>query len=273
MPAEAADPPAGTPESTAGSAPESTIDAFHRGAFFLAQPAGRGHRAGLDAMILAAAVPAGFAGWLADLGAGAGAAGLAVAVRCPEANVVLVERDPEMAAYARASLALPGNSALGDRATVVAADVTLAGEARAAAGLADRSFDGAIMNPPFNAPADRASSDDLRKTAHVMPPEMFEQWIRTAAAIVKPGGFLALIARPASLEAILAAQAGRFGEAIVVPVHARAEEDAIRVVVRARHGSRGGLSLRPPLVLHDGGNVLTPRADAVCNGKASLFGD
>jgi tRNA1(Val) A37 N6-methylase TrmN6 len=84
---------------------------------------------------------------------------------------------------------------------------------------------------------------------------------------------LALIARPASLEAILSALAGRFGEARIVPVHPRAEEDAIRVLVRARKGSRGGPALCPPLVLHEGGNALTPRADEVCNGKASLFGD
>jgi len=265
MPAEAADRP--------GDMADATIDAFHRGAFFLAQPAGRGHRAGLDAMILAGAVPTDFAGNLADLGAGAGAAGLAVAARCPDARVVLVERDAEMAAYARRSLALPQNAALRGRADVLAADVTLSGEARAAAGLCDRAFDFAIMNPPFNAPADRASFDDLKKRAHVMPPDMFGQWIRTAAAIVRPGGFLALIARPASLEAILSALAGRFGEASIVPIHPRAEEDAIRIVLRARHGSRGGPALCPPLVLHDDGNALTSRADAICNGTASLFGD
>jgi tRNA1(Val) A37 N6-methylase TrmN6 len=253
--------------------PEDTIDAFHRGGFFLVQPAGRGHRAGLDAMVLAAAVPSGFAGRLADLGAGAGAAGLAVAVRCLDANITLVERDPEMLGYARRSLALPGNSALANRATVLDADVTLSGEARAAAGLEDRAFDYAIMNPPFNTAADRATSDELRKGAHVMHPEMFEQWIRTAAAVVKPGGALALIARPVSLEAILAALAGRFGEARIVPVHPRAEEEAIRIVLRARKGSRGGPALCPPLVLHEAGNTFTPRADAICNGKASLFGD
>jgi tRNA1(Val) A37 N6-methylase TrmN6 len=256
-----------------GDLPDATIDAFHRGAFFLAQPAGRGHRAGLDAMILAAAVPSGFTGSLADLGAGAGAAGLAVTARCPGARVVLVERDPEMADYARRSLALPENAAFRGRAEVLCADVTLSGEARAAAGLADRAFDFAIMNPPFNAPADRASFDDLKKRAHVMPPEMFEQWVRTAAAIVKPGGFIALIARPVSLGPILAALAGRFGEARIMPIHPRAEEDAIRIVIRARHGSRGGPALSPPLVLHGAGRELTPHADAVCNGEASLFGD
>jgi tRNA1(Val) A37 N6-methylase TrmN6 len=261
--------PREAPEGDSGT----TVDAFHRGAFLLAQPAGRGHRAGLDAMILAAAVPSGFTGRLADLGAGAGAAGLAVASRCPGANVVLVEHDAEMLFHARKTLALPGNAALAGRVQVLDADVTLSGEARAAAGLADRSFDCAIMNPPFNAAADRATSDDLKRRAHVMPPDMFALWIRTAAAIVRPGGMLALIARPASLEAILSALAGRFGEARIVPVHPRAEEDAIRVLVRARKGSRGGPALCPPLVLHEGGNALTPRADEVCNGKASLFGD
>ena len=68
---------------------ETTLDAFHRGDFHVVQPS-RGHRSGMDAMMLAAAVPSSFAGRLADLGAGAGAAGLAVASRCTGWTVVLV---------------------------------------------------------------------------------------------------------------------------------------------------------------------------------------
>ena len=79
--------------------PAHTLDAFHRGDFWLVQPRGAGHRAGVDAMMLAAAVPSDFAGRLADFGAGAGAAGLAVASRCPEAAVVLVENSAEMAQF------------------------------------------------------------------------------------------------------------------------------------------------------------------------------
>ena len=49
-----------------------TLDAFHRGRFWLVQPRQTGHRAGADALILAAAVPSAFSGRLADFGAGAG---------------------------------------------------------------------------------------------------------------------------------------------------------------------------------------------------------
>lgn len=250
-----------------------TIDAFHRGDFYLIQPR-RGHRAGTDAMMLAAAVPSGFSGRLVDLGAGAGAAGLAVASRCPNARVVLVEREEELADCARETIAHPDNARIAGRAEVVVTDVTLTGKARIAAGLDDSSFDFAIMNPPFNERADRPSPDELRRGAHVMVDGLFESWLRTAAAIVKPRGGLALIARPRSLTEILDAMDGRFGAAQIVPILPRATEPAIRIVIRAVRASRAPLSLMPPLVIHDAtGDHFSTRADDVNNGRASLFGD
>jgi tRNA1(Val) A37 N6-methylase TrmN6 len=254
--------------------PAHTLDAFHRGDFWLVQPKGAGHRAGVDAMMLAAVVPSSFAGRLADFGAGAGAAGLAVASRCKKATVVLVENSAEMAHFASLTLEHPGNAQLEGRASVLVADVTLTGRAREKAGLADGSFDYVIMNPPFNAAKDRPTPDALKQKAHVMEDGLFESWIRSAAAVTKPRGGFAIIARPVSLAPILAALSGRFGSAEVLPVHARATTPAIRIVVRAKRASRGALTLRPPLILHDGpGDGFSARANAINNGKAELFGD
>ena len=254
--------------------PDYTIDTFHRGAFQLVQPAGKGHRAGLDAMVLAGAVPNGFSGRLADLGAGAGAAGLAVAARCKDARVVLVEREAEMAACARQSLALAANAALAGRVEVLEADVELSGRDRERAGLADRTFDFIIMNPPFNAAADRATPDLLRRQAHVMENGLFERWLRTAAAIAQPEADVAIIARPASLGDILAALDGRFGSPRALPIHPRPEANAIRILVKARKGARGVLNLLPPLILHEQeGRAFTEQADAIINGRATLFTD
>ena len=63
----------------------------------------RGHRVGHDAILLAAACPARAGERVVDLGAGVGAAGLALAARVPDTTVTLVEIDPELAALAAAN--------------------------------------------------------------------------------------------------------------------------------------------------------------------------
>lgn len=254
--------------------PANTADAFHRGRFWVVQPKDTGHRSGADAMILAAAVPTDFAGRLADFGAGAGAAAMAVVSRCSSAEAVLVESEPGMAHFAGLTLTHPQNASLRERASLLVADVTLAGKERERAGLGRNAFDFVIMNPPFNAASDRASPNMMRQKAHVMADGMFESWIKSAAAVLRPRGGIAIIARPQSIGTILAAMEGRFGGAEIAPVHAHADRPAIRIVVRAWRGTRATLSLMPPLVLHEGpDNGLSARAEAINAGAASLLGD
>src|SRR6266851_4838118 len=74
-----------------------TDDAVLGGRLILRQPA-RGHRVGHDAILLAASTAAHPGEIAVDLGAGVGAAGLALALRVPGLAVRLVEIDPELAA-------------------------------------------------------------------------------------------------------------------------------------------------------------------------------
>src|ERR1700750_59724 len=83
---------------------ECTEDAVLGGRLRLRQLK-RGHRAGHDAVLLAAATPAKAGERVVDLGAGVGAAGLAVAARIRDIDLVLVERDEALADIARANLA------------------------------------------------------------------------------------------------------------------------------------------------------------------------
>ncbi|MGU3574654.1 tRNA1(Val) (adenine(37)-N6)-methyltransferase [Brucellaceae bacterium C25G] len=249
-----------------------TEDVFHRGRFHLIQPALKGHRSGVDAMMLAASVPNGFSGRVVDLGAGAGAAGFAVAARCEQAYVTLVERSELMADFARKSMMLEVNAALKSRLSLLQADVSLSGKSREEAGLISNHFDFAIMNPPFNSASDRATPHTLKAEAHVMPPDMFEAWIKTAAAILKPGGSLAIIARPASLHTILTALSSRFGAIQIIPIHPRPQSSAIRLILIGTKGSKAPLTFEPALNLHDtSGNDFTDRAIAINNGIAHLL--
>ena len=251
-----------------------TVDAFHRGGFHLVQPKGRGHRAGMDAMLLAAMVeprPTMRATPLrvADLGAGAGAAGFAVASRLGDAEVSLFELSPEMADYARRSVALAENAETNQRIRVFEADVALTGALRNEAGLTDDTFDHVIMNPPFNEAADRKTPDRLKQVAHAMSDGLFEAWIRTAGAILKPGGQLSLIARPQSLGDIIAACGRRFGGLEITPVHAREGEDAFRILASGIKGSRARLALRPPIFMHrPDSHAFVPAVDDLNNGRA-----
>ena len=247
-----------------------TIDAFHRGAFQVVQPKGRGHRSGMDAMLLAALVADDRPVRVADLGAGAGAAGLAVASRLADAEVVLFERSAEMADYARRSILLPDNAHIAGRVSVVEADVTLTAKARNDAGLTDESFHHVIMNPPFNDAGDRRTPDALKAEAHAMTDGLFESWIRTAGAIMIPGGQLSLIARPQSIAEIVAACGRRFGGIEITAIHPRPGENAVRILVTGIKGSRARLSLRAPLIMHEeGSHKFSPLVDDFNNGRAA----
>lgn len=247
-----------------------TIDAFHRGGFHIVQPKGRGHRSGMDAMLLASLVADERPIRLADLGAGAGAAGFAVASRLADASVTLFERSAEMADYARRSILLPENTHLAGRISVIEADVTLTAKARNEAGLLDEIFDHVVMNPPFNDAGDRRTPDALKAEAHAMTEGLFESWIRTAGAIAMPGGQLSLIARPQSIAEIIAACGKRFGGMEITAIHPRNGENAVRILVTAIKGSRARLSLRAPLIMHEeGSHKFSPLVDDLNNGRAA----
>jgi tRNA1(Val) A37 N6-methylase TrmN6 len=167
--------------------------------------------------------------------------------------------------------ALAENARLAPRVRVIEADVTLQGSQRRAAGLADHAFDYVILNPPFNAAADRRAPDTLRAQAHAMDSnDLFERWLRTAAAILKPGGQVSIIARPHSTGEILAALGKRFGGAEITPVIPRPGDDAIRILLTAIKGSRARLSMRDRILIHQGAEwAFSEQMDDLANGRAA----
>ena len=180
-------------------------DAFLGGRLLLRQPA-VGHRCGTDAVLLAAAAPADFSGLAIDVGAGVGAAGLALAVTRPGARIGLLENDPYIAALARANLL---QNKLAGRGHVVEADL-LSRANRRGAGLQDESAGLVITNPPFLDPSRaRLSPDPRRRRAHAMPAEgTLAAWIVASLALVAPGGLFILIHPPDALPVILQTLAG-----------------------------------------------------------------
>ncbi len=244
---------------------ECTEDAFLGGRLRLRQLKG-GHRAGHDAMLLAAATSARAGSRVVELGAGAGAAGLAVARRVQGIGLVLVEIDEVLAGLARSNATA---NAIG--ADVIVLDVESGAEAFAAAGLAPDSVDAVLMNPPFNDGArHRASPDAARASAHVAGEDTLLKWTHAARRILKSGGALTLIWRADGIADVLAALGRGFGSLAILPVHGEARAPAIRVLVRAVKGGRAPTQIFPALMLNDEPGVPNKRVEEILAGNGVL---
>ncbi|MGL4496177.1 MAG: methyltransferase, partial [Beijerinckiaceae bacterium] len=171
--------------------PESDHDFLFDGRLRLAQlPKGQ-HRAGTDTVLLAAAAPLPAGGPVIDLGCGVGTVGLAVALFDPTAAVTLVDANAESLTLARSNAALNG---LATRVNAVEADILGPAQARRAAGLLPNQAALVLTNPPFaEAGRVRASPNDARRQAHVLPDGGLERWVRTGCDLLRPGGALVMI--------------------------------------------------------------------------------
>lgn len=248
-----------------------SADALFGGRLHLRQPERGAHRAGTDAVLLASLVQPAPGATVCDVGAATGAVGLALALRAPTCHVVLVERDPTLAALARSNASLNGLSA---RVEVVEADVLARGAERRTAGLVPGLADLVLTNPPFfEAGRHRASPVAGKASAHTFPVGGLDGWLRTCVELLRPRGCLGMIHRADALPACLDALHGRFGAIAVRPVQARAGAAAIRVLVTAVKGSRAPFALLAPVVLHEADGAFTPFAAALNAGTAWIGPD
>jgi tRNA1(Val) A37 N6-methylase TrmN6 len=245
--------------------PDITEDAFLGGRLRLLQPR-TGHRAGHDAILLAAATDARAAERVVEFGAGVGAAGLALATRITGIDLTLVEMDERL-------VGLAGENAALNRIAcrTIALDIEAKAEAFSAACLGPDSADCVLMNPPFNDQArHQPSPDSGRRAAHEARSSTLDIWVHAARRLLKPGGTLTLIWRADGLGDVLAALGRGFGGIAVLPVHPGSDAAAIRVLVRAVKGSAAALTLLPAFVLNDDAGRATRQAEAVLRGAEPL---
>jgi tRNA1(Val) A37 N6-methylase TrmN6 len=249
-----------------------TDDAFLGGALHILQPKA-GYRAGLDAVLLAAAVPlrAGEAAHVLDAGAGAGAVGLAVAQRFSEARVTLAERDPGLIALALRNITRNG---LTGRVHAVAVDISQPLSPQASLHGQAGTFDHALANPPYHAEGKGTpSGNDLKAAAHAMPEGSLDRWVQFLAAMLRPGGTATIIHRADALAGVLGAFDRRFGGLVVFPLFPRAGKAASRILVQGTKGSRASLQMRAGAVLHEENGQFQPQIEAILRQGAPLVLD
>lgn len=227
----------------------------------------RGFRAGLDSVLLGAAVGAG-AATLLDLGSGPGVAGLVALAHHRTLSAMLIDSDPDALALANENMAANGFS---NRATTVLLDVAAPGAARAAAGVPADHFDAVIANPPFFDEGAGTAATARGTAARHMAPAGLDLWVRAAATHAAPGGEVIFIHTSQNLPVLLPSLAQRFGAITVLPLAPRPGEPANRVLVRAIKGSRTPLTLLASRALHGpDGRSFAPEFETIFRGETVL---
>ncbi|PWS35840.1 N-6 DNA methylase [Falsiroseomonas bella] len=236
-----------------------TEDRLLGGRVLLRQPR-EGLRAGHDAVLLAAAVPAASGDQVLELGCGSGAAFLCLAARVPGIVVTAVEREPELVALARENAALNG---LADRVTVIEGDIADPRLRRVLPRVAH-----GFANPPFW-PSGSPPPVALRRAAtHAEAP--LGAWADCLAAAVQHRGSATLILPAARLSDGLRAMGDAgFGSPALMPLWPRAGMPAKRVILAARRGGKGPDRVLAGLALHDG-TAHGPATAAILRDGAAL---
>lgn len=222
-----------------------------------------GLRAGHDAVLLAAAVPARAGETVIELGCGSGAAFLCLMARVPGLSVVAVERDPALAALAAENAALNGWA---DHVRVITGDVA----DPALRGALPRVAHG-LANPPFwegGSPPPEA----VRRAATHESGVALADWARCLAAALGHKGSATLILPAGRFADGLAALAeAGLGSPALLPLWPRVGVPAKRAILSGRKGGKAPARLLPGLVLHERGGDSAAAA-AILRDAAALEG-
>jgi tRNA1(Val) A37 N6-methylase TrmN6 len=232
-----------------------TVDRFFGGSITVRQQA-TGFRAGLDAVMLAAAVPARAGEAVLELGSGAGTASLCLAARVDGCTIKGIEIDPALVVLANSNAS---DNRMRERVTFVEGDVLgprLRGD-----------FDHVFANPPFHRDDGQQSPHESRARAKHDDAGL-AAWFTAGFKRVRSRGTLTMIFRADRLREVLLA-APETG-VVLFPLWPRADGAAKRTIIQIRKGSAAPFEILPGLVLHEADSEYTHEANAVLRGQRAL---
>jgi tRNA1Val (adenine37-N6)-methyltransferase len=238
---------------------QSSLDSLRKHGISIRQPA-QGYRFSLDALLLAdfAKLPVGAS--VADLGTGCGVIPLVLARKFQDARCVAFESNPDMAALAEENVRTNG---LDGRIEIVADDIL-----SIRSHFPVSSFDVVISNPPFRSPnSGKTSPHAGRDAARHETTAGLADFLAAAKYLTKPSGRTYFIYHPSRLaEFIRCAAELKLAVLRLRMVHGTVQTIAKMFLVELAKGSRGEVTVEPPLIVYGDSGEYTAEAAAILGG-------
>ena len=244
---------------------ETNINGFLDGRVQIAQPR-IGYRAATDPVYLAASVPAVAGDRVLDVGCGVGTASFCLGARVSNLIMAGIELQDDYAALAIS------NGVRND----LFLDVICAELQNSPPELRAQSFDHVMTNPPFFMENTMSPPEDVSKTLAHVETMGLDLWIKLALKRLKPGGSFSIIHLTNRLPSILTSMDGACGNIRILPIAARTDRPAKRVLVQGIKSSKAPMQLLSPLIVHDGdvhdqdGDDYSAKARAILRDGAAL---
>ncbi len=219
-----------------------------------------GYRGGIDPILLASLAKG--QGKIMDLGCGIGTAGLAVATRCPEIELSLLDISSRNIDFTKRNAEKNNISCTFYTETV-----------KNKTALPANHFDEVIVNPPYFESGAYYEDEKSRKSLSNHEGESqttLNEWLDCANYLLHAKGILTLIHRCERLDDIIAhLKAIKFGAITLIPLWPRKETPAKLILIQAQKGSKKSLCLHSGLILHEEGKQYTQETqDILYKGHA-----
>ena len=242
-----------------------TKDAFLGGKVHLLQPK-RGFRSGIDAVMLAAAVPAGPGDHILELGCGVGVASLCVHARVPGVRLTGIELQT-----AYAELAQDNVTSNGADGVMICADLR-----KLPTTLRQQQFAHVFMNPPYYDRTQGHAADDAGRDLALAGDTPLADWLDVGIKRLAPKGTLTIIQHMTRLPEVMQAVAGRLGSVVLRPIAAHKATAPGLFLLQAKHSGRAPFVMSKPWIMHGAdaakGDVesYTPETKAILRDGASF---
>ena len=203
-----------------------TQDGFLGGRVNLLQPK-NGFKSSMDAVFLAAAIPAQKTQKILELGCGVGAVLMCLGARVNDLQLNGVEIQEKYANLAEK------NAKTNSRANIYCCDIQ-------------------NSNPPFYYDNKGTHSKNVGKNISLREKLSLAEWVKISSKRLKQGGVATLLVGAERLPDILSESTKYFGNIKVKPIRSRRDSQANRIIIQMEKGNKGTFSILPSLVVHKG---------------------